>query len=272
MRFKKSSRFSVIFLSLISLCFVGCIRVNVETSRPGAQVSTAPPYSEQTELKDYIRVSRFNDPDTQIDISRVDAILAHASLVAHCGEGNDEDDCSQFDTHNDFGCKITYISKFEEGSSQAGGISQKVPTFIIKPEAPTPSSSFLPALLSEKLDCLNDGVICSQEDLDRVWHDVGPQDGVKIVRKVQFCEEKIGSWLGCAEPAPSRAIVVKRGNDVAEEGVLWLHERGHNMGLCHTTDYCGLNPDPGALMAPEIDKTQTKLNGQECFILRQGRP
>jgi hypothetical protein len=70
---------------------------------------------------------------------------------------------------------------------------------------------------------------------------------------------------GCSGPTTA-IIVVMRGNNsmnheiLLSEAVLWMHELGHNKGLCH-------NDFPGELMARSHTTGNTELNDCEKAIL-----
>jgi len=72
------------------------------------------------------------------------------------------------------------------------------------------------------------GVVSSGFDIDAVVS----SPGVKVVKDVHWCktsETFAPAIWGCA-PIPGNAMVVERA-DQESEGVLWLHELGHNEGL-----------------------------------------
>ena len=126
-----------------------------------------------------------------------------------------------------------------------------------------------------------------------VWN-ADQMDGIKVVNNVKWCQGiregedpntgTLGpTWIGCGQ-LPGRSMAVERiqdfsidvsdeSIDVSIEKILWPHEFGHTKGLYHPAQQaCVLNDDPKSLMSPEIWIENTKLNGQECFAFRQGRP
>ena len=77
---------------------------------------------------------------------------------------------------------------------------------------------------------------------------------IKVVEQINWCGGFSPFIIGCAEPGNS--LVVVRINP-ALEGILWLHEFGHNKGLEHRND-------DNAVMAPSIGATRTYVNDAEC--------
>ena len=54
----------------------------------------------------------------------------------------------------------------------------------------------------------------------------------KVVRLINYCGGPGTNILGCSWVAGNGMVLVRFGN-VADEGVLWAHEYGHNAGLSH---------------------------------------
>jgi hypothetical protein len=271
MNFQKICFFAVFLIVLVSVGVSGCVRVIVNSK--GFAAPEAPPYPEQSAIVHKIsHLSRFESIECEIKKNEVEEILNYASLVARCGKDNNDDPlCApEFtDMHNDFGCKIS----FELNTLP---IQQFVDP-IVDPNWP-PIFTFPDITgLSEEdpLNCLADGVICSQGDLEKVWGVTPPNDGIKIVRDILFCENTTTpyGWVGCAQfPETGQAIAITRlpETDLKLEGILWLHEYGHTKGLRHITKPKALNRDPNAVMAPDVSHSRTKLNRKECFRLRDG--
>ncbi|MCS6288213.1 MAG: matrixin family metalloprotease [Nitrospira sp.] len=95
-------------------------------------------------------------------------------------------------------------------------------------------------------------IVNSPEDLDNLMHQPGH---VKVLNQINWCGGVAPNILGCA-PIPGDSYVVVRYQPTLE-GILWLHEYGHNKGLQHRD-----NPD--AVMNPTISPTRTNLTTQEC--------
>lgn len=62
-----------------------------------------------------------------------------------------------------------------------------------------------------------------------------PVARAKVVRSILFCSGPGTNILGCAWLA-GNGLAVVRVTDLPSEGVLWLHEYGHNTGLGHAGD------------------------------------
>jgi hypothetical protein len=56
----------------------------------------------------------------------------------------------------------------------------------------------------------------------------------KVVQLIRWCGEPAINVIGCANLADDSFVVVRLGN-AAEEGLLWMHEYGHNLGLPHVS-------------------------------------
>jgi hypothetical protein len=81
--------------------------------------------------------------------------------------------------------------------------------------------------------------------------------GVKIVQAIRWCGGPGGSIIGCApvgSPTVNLAAVRFTAN---QEGLIWVHEYGHNTGLPHRTD------DPRAVMFPSVGVDHNVVNSAE---------
>lgn len=81
--------------------------------------------------------------------------------------------------------------------------------------------------------------------------------GVKIVQAIRWCGGPGDNIIGCApvgSPVVNLAAVRFFAN---QEGVLWVHEYGHNCGLNHRMD------DPRAVMFPSIGADHNVVNDAE---------
>lgn len=88
--------------------------------------------------------------------------------------------------------------------------------------------------------------------------------GVKIVQAIRWCGGPGGSIIGCApvgSPTVNLAAVRFTSN---QEGVLWVHEYGHNAGIGHRTD------DPRAVMYPSIGADHNVVNAAESALFVTG--
>ena len=82
---------------------------------------------------------------------------------------------------------------------------------------------------------------------------------IKVVNQINWCGGIAPNIIGCA-PVPGNSFVVVR-LDESREGLLWLHEYGHNKGLSHRNA-------PEAVMNGVIDPTHKKINQTECDAFR----
>lgn len=101
---------------------------------------------------------------------------------------------------------------------------------------------------------------------------------VKVVRTISWCGSPGTNIAGCAA-RPGGTMMLVRLSSVAAEGVLWLHEYGHNTGLVHNDDsryvmYASLNvsdPNDGLSSAecaryhsPELPQSNPVTTRGEC--------
>jgi hypothetical protein len=88
--------------------------------------------------------------------------------------------------------------------------------------------------------------------------------GVKIVQAIRWCGGPGGSIIGCApvgSPTVNLAAVRFTAN---QEGLIWVHEYGHNTGLPHRTD------DLRAVMYPSVGVDHNVVNGAESASFLSG--
>jgi hypothetical protein len=88
--------------------------------------------------------------------------------------------------------------------------------------------------------------------------------GIKIVDAIRWCGGPGGSIIGCApvgSPTVNLAAVRFTEN---QEGLLWVHEYGHNAGLPHRTD------DRRAVMYPSVGTDHNVVNGAESASFLAG--
>ena len=82
---------------------------------------------------------------------------------------------------------------------------------------------------------------------------------IKVVNQINWCGGIAPNIIGCTT-VPGNSFVVVR-LDESREGILWLHEYGHNKGLNHRND-------PDAVMNGVIDPTHNKVNRTERDAFR----
>lgn len=100
------------------------------------------------------------------------------------------------------------------------------------------------------------GVINSQADFQAVNSLPGQ---IKVVNQINWCGGLAPNIIGCA-PVPGNSLVVIRFT-LNQEGILWVHEFGHNKGLNHRN---GVD----LVMNPFIGTTQRGVNQAECNAYR----
>lgn len=88
--------------------------------------------------------------------------------------------------------------------------------------------------------------------------------GVKIVQAIRWCGGPGDNIIGCA-PVGSPTINVAAVRFTAnQEGLIWVHEYGHNCGLPHRTD------DPRAVMYPSVGVDHNVVNAAESAAYLAG--
>lgn len=105
------------------------------------------------------------------------------------------------------------------------------------------------------------GVIQTEADLLAL---LNAGSGVKIVQAIRWCGGPGGSIIGCApvgSPTVNLAAVRFTAN---QEGLIWVHEYGHNTGLGHRTD------DPRAVMFPSVGVDHNVVNEAESAAYLAG--
>ncbi|NNG21948.1 hypothetical protein [Telluria aromaticivorans] len=81
--------------------------------------------------------------------------------------------------------------------------------------------------------------------------------GVKLVQAIRWCGGPGGSIIGCAPLGSPTVNVVAVRFTPSMEGILWVHEYGHNAGIGHRSD------DTRAVMYPSIGADHNVINGAE---------
>ncbi len=104
---------------------------------------------------------------------------------------------------------------------------------------------------------LGNGSINSEADFVAVN---GQPGQVKVVNQINWCGALIPNVIGCA-PVPGPSLVVVRFTP-SREGILWVHEFGHNKGLSHRNGN-------DLVMNPVIGSTKRSVNQAECDAYRQ---
>ncbi len=97
-----------------------------------------------------------------------------------------------------------------------------------------------------------DGSIDSQAEFNTL---MGIAGHIKVVNQINWCGALIPNVIGCA-PVPGNSLAVVRFTRRLE-GILWVHEFGHNKGLGH-------RDVPNAVMRPFIGITHRRITAGEC--------
>lgn len=100
---------------------------------------------------------------------------------------------------------------------------------------------------------VTDGTVDSSTEFNQV---LGAGGNILVVKKINWCGGLAPNIIGCA-PVPGNALVVVR-YTTSLEGLLWVHEYGHNSGLSHNTG------NTRAIMYPSIGSTRQDVNQSEC--------
>ena len=87
----------------------------------------------------------------------------------------------------------------------------------------------------------------------------GLPGNVKVVKEINWCGSLVPGILGCA-PIPGNSFVVVRTSENTE-GIVWLHEFGHNKGLPHRNV-------AHAIMRSFVGLTHRRMNAVECLAYR----
>lgn len=105
------------------------------------------------------------------------------------------------------------------------------------------------------------GTIQTSSDLNAL---LTAGSGVKIVQAIRWCGGPGDGIIGCA-PVGSASVNVAAVRFTAnQEGLIWVHEYGHNCGLSHRTD------DPRAVMYPSVGADHNVVNAAESSAFLSG--
>jgi len=139
-----------------------------------------------------------------------------------------------------------------------GTIEDKIDDFQLDPVAlAQPNSN----------DCFAFGEICSEFDFE-ILNALDPP-GVKVVEEISWCERTGTALIGGCSKLKGHSMAVARyctkGSCPILDGVLWLHEFGHNKNLLHRS----LDDSEKGVMYPGVNSENTSLNECECQKLRK---
>jgi hypothetical protein len=97
------------------------------------------------------------------------------------------------------------------------------------------------------------GIINTKADYDAICALAGR---IHMVKQINYCAGRTSpNIIGCADVSGTCMILVRTAADL--EGVLWMHEYGHNAGLNHRNV-------AKAVMNETIDNTCKRINSTEC--------
>ncbi|MGG7606142.1 hypothetical protein [Massilia sp. BKSP1R2A-1] len=88
--------------------------------------------------------------------------------------------------------------------------------------------------------------------------------GVKVVQAIRWCGGPGDNIIGCAPVGSANVNVAAVRFDAGQEGLIWVHEYGHNCGLGHRTD------DPRAVMFPSVGSDHNVVNAAESAAYLAG--
>lgn len=114
-------------------------------------------------------------------------------------------------------------------------------------------STDLPLFLSGSVGTFSygDGTVSTPDDLDTLFKMKG---AVHVVREIGCCGGEKNGILGCSGPEKPIIVTVESAQDAS--AVLWMHELGHNKGLCHRDRRF-------AIMNPVLIDTNSTVNQYE---------
>ena len=105
------------------------------------------------------------------------------------------------------------------------------------------------------------GTIQTSSDLNAL---LTAGSGIKIVQAIRWCGGPGDSIIGCAPVGSTTVNVAAVRFTANQEGLIWVHEYGHNCGLGHRTD------DPRAVMYPSVGVDHNVVNEAESAAYLAG--
>lgn len=105
------------------------------------------------------------------------------------------------------------------------------------------------------------GTIQTSSDLNAL---LSAGSGIKIVQAIRWCGGPGDSIIGCAPVGSTIANVAAVRFTANQEGLIWVHEYGHNCGLGHRSD------DPRAVMYPSVGTDHNVVNEAESTAFLGG--
>lgn len=143
------------------------------------------------------------------------------------------------------------VTKFSDGF--ATNVIKKGVDLLASDDPPKDVPTDVPLVLSGSVGTFSDGdgTVKNEDDLKALFKLPG---NVHVVREIHCCGGEKPGILGCC--GLGKPIIVREGIGPESAAVLWMHELGHNKGLCHRDDI-------DALMAPAIIVANKTVNQYE---------
>ena len=244
MRSNRRDIFSLLALGIVIISIGGCTRITIK--QPTARVCNVPSFSDQSEVKHVLKVVSFQGnnaagavnsaTNSEMKVRTVARLLDKATKAAREGEGND------------FACKISFTMPPPK---------TEVPNRVILPMKP---------LTTVTNECLDNGKICTETDLEKVVNSV-EKGTIILVNDLNWCgETALDTFWGCTKNKRTVIESACQGEICPEsESILWLHEFGHVMDRPDRNDN---DPRP-YVMSGVIDSQNTRLTECDCEDLRK---
>lgn len=105
------------------------------------------------------------------------------------------------------------------------------------------------------------GTIQTSSDLNAL---LTAGSGIKVVQAIRWCGGPGDGIIGCAPVGSATVNVAAVRFTANQEGLIWVHEYGHNCGLGHRTD------DPRAVMYPSVGTDHNVVNAAESEAFLSG--
>lgn len=105
------------------------------------------------------------------------------------------------------------------------------------------------------------GTIQTAADLNAL---LGAGSGIKIVQAIRWCGGPGDSIIGCAPVGSATINLAAVRFNANQEGLIWVHEYGHNCGLGHRSD------DPRAVMYPSVGVDHDVVDATESAAFLAG--
>lgn len=165
------------------------------------------------------------------------------------------------------GCETTKVHRLRVSHHSSVSLTSAEADQILEDMGTVASSNDGPGDVPARVKFVRDGDVTeftngtgninSEQDFAEI---LGLPGQVKVVNQINWCGGLAPNIIGCA-PMPGDALLVVRFY-VDQEGILWLHEYGHNKGLGHRESNT-------AVMDPTIAPSRRRLNQDESDAIEQ---